>query len=136
MRACLQATGVHIASKQASKRAGRGGWAGEVTGKKVLADVEAAEIVRVSGTNVIGSLLCCREAVRVMRAQPGSPVPIYHIFNMGFSRWGAGFTKSAATHKCTKVALTQLTDSLAAELRESGAWVARWLVSGYIYLVS
>lgn len=31
--------------------------AGEVTAKRLLADVEAAEVVRVVGTNVLGSLL-------------------------------------------------------------------------------
>lgn len=95
--------------------------AGEVTSKKLLADVEASEIVRVSGTNVLGSLLCCREAIRLMRLQEPSPTAIYHIFNMGFSRWGANFTKSACTHKMTKVALTQLTRSLTEELQAAGA---------------
>lgn len=94
--------------------------AGEVTSKKLLADVDAAEIVRVSGTNVVGSLLCCREAIRLMRLQDTSSKPIYHIFNMGFSRWGASFTKSACTHKSTKVALTQLTRSLSEELQAAG----------------
>lgn len=31
--------------------------AGEVTAKRLLADVEATEVVRVVGTNVLGSLL-------------------------------------------------------------------------------
>ncbi|KAL3678632.1 hypothetical protein R1sor_021588 [Riccia sorocarpa] len=94
--------------------------AGEVTSKKMLADVGTDEIIRVSGTNVIGSLLCCREAIRIMREQPPAPEPRYHIFNMGFSQWGAKFTKSACTHKATKIALTQLTESLSQELEASG----------------
>ncbi|CAK9216076.1 unnamed protein product [Sphagnum troendelagicum] len=94
--------------------------AGEVTSKKILADVEASEIVRVCGTNVIGSLLCCREAINVMRLQPSSELPIFHIFNMGFSQWGANFTKSSCTHKTTKVALTQLTSSLSSEIQAAG----------------
>ncbi|KAL2609890.1 hypothetical protein R1flu_028463 [Riccia fluitans] len=94
--------------------------AGEVTSKKLLADVDTDEIIRVSGTNVIGSLLCCREAIRVMRGQPLAAEPRYHIFNMGFSQWGAKFTKSACTHKATKIALTQLTESLSEELKASG----------------
>ena len=36
-------------------------------------------------------------------------------------RWGASLSKSAATHKATKAALTQLTRSLAEELQEAGA---------------
>lgn len=39
---------------------------------------------------------------------------------MGFSQWGASATKSACTHKATKMALTQLNKSLAEELQEAG----------------
>ncbi|CAM6090616.1 unnamed protein product [Calypogeia fissa] len=94
--------------------------AGEITAKKLLADVDADEIIRVSRTNVVGSLLCCREAIRLMREQGSSSQPMYHIFNMGFSQWGAKFTKSACTHKATKIALTQLTESLSEELKTAG----------------
>ena len=93
---------------------------GEVTSKRILCDIEPEEIVRVSNTNVLGSLLCCREAIHIMKQQPSSELPIYHIFNMGFSRWGAKFTRSAATHKMTKVALTQLSVSLNEELKNAG----------------
>ena len=34
--------------------------AGQVTRKRVLADLDAAEIADVVGVNVLGSLLCCR----------------------------------------------------------------------------
>lgn len=65
--------------------------AGEVTAKRLLADVAAEEVVRVVGTNVVGSLLGCRQAVALMREQPGAggPEPRYHIYNFGFSPWGA-----------------------------------------------
>jgi NAD(P)-dependent dehydrogenase (short-subunit alcohol dehydrogenase family) len=39
---------------------------------------------------------------------------------MGFSQWGANATKSACTHKSTKMALTQLNKSLADDLAEAG----------------
>jgi hypothetical protein len=39
---------------------------------------------------------------------------------MGFSQWGASATKSACTHKSTKMALTQLNSSLADDLAEAG----------------
>ena len=55
-----------------------------------------------------------------MRQQPEQAHPAYHIFNLGFSRWGASFSKSACTHKATKSALTQLTQSLTEELQEAG----------------
>jgi hypothetical protein len=48
--------------------------------------------VQVVGTNVLGSLLGSREAIRVMRRQPPSKQPIYHVFNCGFSAWGAKVT--------------------------------------------
>ena len=35
-------------------------------------------------------------------------------------RWGASFSKSACTHKATKAALNQLTQSLSEELKEAG----------------
>lgn len=94
--------------------------AGEVTAKRLLADVEAGEVVRVVGTNVIGSLLGSQQAVRLMRQQPATDQPAYHIFNCGFSKWGAKLTKSAVTHKATKRALSQLMESLADELKEAG----------------
>jgi NAD(P)-dependent dehydrogenase (short-subunit alcohol dehydrogenase family) len=40
--------------------------------------------------------------------------------SMGFSQWGASATKSACTHKSTKMALTQLNKSLADDLAEAG----------------
>ena len=39
---------------------------------------------------------------------------------MSLRRWGASFSKSACTHKATKAALSQLTQSLSEELKEAG----------------
>ena len=39
-----------------------------------------------TGSNVMGSLLGSREAIRCMREQPAQPTPGYHIFNLGFSK--------------------------------------------------
>eukprot|EP00193_Tetraselmis_chui_P006951 CAMPEP_0177764678 /NCGR_PEP_ID=MMETSP0491_2-20121128/7538_1 /TAXON_ID=63592 /ORGANISM="Tetraselmis chuii, Strain PLY429" /LENGTH=327 /DNA_ID=CAMNT_0019280879 /DNA_START=291 /DNA_END=1274 /DNA_ORIENTATION=- len=85
-----------------------------------LMDMEPAEIVEVAGTNVIGSMLCCRAAVRLMKAQPQAASPIYHIYNCGFSSWGASFSSSTAPHKATKRALAQLTATLSEELKAAG----------------
>ena len=46
------------------------------------------------GTNVLGSLLGSQAALRLMLRQPvaagpSGAGPSYHIFNTGFSRWGA-----------------------------------------------
>lgn len=38
--------------------------AGQVTRKRVLADLDVTEIADVVGANVLGSLLCCRCGVR------------------------------------------------------------------------
>lgn len=64
---------------------------GEVTAKRLLSEVDAAEVVRVVGTNVTGSLLGCQQAIRLMQAQPAAAggEPVHHIFNFGFSKWGA-----------------------------------------------
>ncbi len=76
---------------------------------------------RRAGANLTGSLLGSRAAVRLMRAQPAAPRPAYHIFNLGFSGWGARFSRTAATHKASKTGLTALTAALAQELRAAGA---------------
>jgi len=85
-----------------------------------LMDMEPEEIVEVAGTNVTGSMLCCREAIRLMKSQPESAVPVYHIYNCGFSSWGASFSSSTAPHKATKRALAQLTSTVAEELKAAG----------------
>lgn len=70
--------------------------AGQVTSKKLLADVAADEIEAAVGSNVLGSLLGSRAAVGLMRRQPKpTEGPEYHIFNLGFSSWGAAFSKTA-----------------------------------------
>ena len=129
--------------------------------------VAPGEIVKVSATNMTGTLLCCQKAVRVMQRQPGgigggseqrSPINTegaaakppkppntgtaagpkadafgalflgsprakpqrYHVYNFGFSRWGASFSKSTCSHKATKRGVAQLTQSLSEELLEAG----------------
>ncbi|KAG1666358.1 hypothetical protein FOA52_007896 [Chlamydomonas sp. UWO 241] len=90
--------------------------AGSVTSKRLLADVPGDEIVAAVGANVLGSLLGSRAAVRVMRAQAPNTQPLYHVFNLGFTSWGASLSKTAVTHKSTKRSLSQLTASLREEL--------------------
>eukprot|EP00955_Chlamydomonas_euryale_P110307 365990-Chlamydomonas_euryale.AAC.37 len=97
--------------------------AGAVTSKRLLADVPADEIAAAVGANVLGSLFGSRAAIRLMRSQPAAPGPAYHVFNLGFSSWGASFSKTAATHKSTKRSLTQLTASLVEELRAAGGCI-------------
>ena len=109
--------------------------AGMVSPREPLFDVEPAEVVRVCNTNLTGAILCCQKAVRLDAAPGrglagrissgaefnggGSPQR-YHVYNFGFSQWGASFSKSTCTHKATKRGLSQLTASLAEELLEVG----------------
>eukprot|EP00884_Botryococcus_braunii_P005386 jgi/Botrbrau1/14849/Bobra.0326s0003.1 len=115
--------------------------AGQVTSKRLLADVPASEIAAVAGVNVVGSLLGCREATGSQFIHRKGQAPgAAHCNNIltststgprgfsavggegraGFSSWGAALSKTAVTHKATKTALTQLTASLCQELQDSG----------------
>ncbi|KAK3238257.1 chlorophyll(ide) b reductase, variant 2 [Cymbomonas tetramitiformis] len=94
--------------------------AGVVSEKVPLFEVSTEDIATVCSTNVLGSMLGCREAILTMRAQADSPVPVYHVFNFGFSAWGALFSSSTCSHKATKKALAQLTTSLSEELTKAG----------------
>ena len=96
--------------------------AGMVSARETLLDVEPSEVVRVCNTNLTGAVLCCQKAAKIMVRQSsrGSAsgfqhVP-FHVYNFGFSTWGASFSRSTCTHKATKRGLSQLTVSLAAEL--------------------
>ena len=88
----------------------------------------ALEVIQVCNTNLTGAILCCQKAVRLMQAQPaagksnppGATPQSYHVYNTGFSAWGASFSKSTCTHKATKRGLSQLTQSLSEELVEAG----------------
>jgi len=107
--------------------------AGMVSSRQPLFDIDASEVVRVCNTNLTGAILCCQKAVKLMRRQGASGTggsgegsgssstnrsssQRYHVYNFGFSRWGASFSKSTCTHKATKRGLSQLTVSLTEEL--------------------
>ena len=98
--------------------------AGMVSARETLLDVEPSEVVRVCNTNLTGAVLCCQKAAKIMvrqrrgslqRGDASGDVP-FHVYNFGFSTWGASFSRSTCTHKATKRGLSQLTVSLAAEL--------------------
>lgn len=68
--------------------------AGQVTRKKLLHELQPADIASAVGCNVLGSLLCCRAAIALMKAHheqqqgkvgdaaaaPAAQQPLYHIF--------------------------------------------------------
>jgi len=94
-----------------------------VSSREPLMCIEPSEVVQVCNTNLTGAILCCQKAVRVMQRQPHGTDPetrqLYHVYNFGFSQWGASFSKSTCTHKATKRGLSQLTHSLSQELTEA-----------------
>eukprot|EP00898_Chlorokybus_atmophyticus_P006767 jgi/Chlat1/7091/Chrsp57S06729 len=67
-------------------------------------------------TNTLGVLLCCREAIRLMRDQKGGG----HIFNMDGAGADGGATPRFAAYGATKRSLLQLSKSLQAELKLLG----------------
>lgn len=102
--------------------------AGKVTAIRPLHELGAEEIVAACNANLLGALLCTRAAIGLMASQPqpgaaasdAGGAPAYQIWNFGFSKYGASFSRSAATHKATKVGLSQLTASANEELRAAG----------------
>lgn len=81
-----------------------------------LVEQTGEDIVAVVETNVLGVMLSCREAIRVMRSQPGGG----HVFNMDGAGADGGATPRFAAYGATKRSLAQLGKSLNAELRAAG----------------
>jgi chlorophyll(ide) b reductase len=94
------------------------GTAGQM--KRSLWELLPEDIMETCATNLAGSHLLCREAIRVMDGQPNTDKPAYHIFNMGFSRTGALLSRSNIPHKASKLGVAFLTEFLARELRFAG----------------
>ncbi|CAM9772023.1 unnamed protein product [Chrysoparadoxa australica] len=90
--------------------------AGSVGGRKPLSELSPEEISSVVGTNLIGSLLCCRQAIQLMKVFQDQKGVCGAIFNMD----GAGTQVSQlyAAYGATKRSMPQLSASLAAELKE------------------
>lgn len=113
--------------------------AGMVSARESLLNIEPSEVVQVCNTNLTGAILCCQKAVKIMTRQQSNSdgsttrsgsssismtnqsqtIP-FHVYNFGFSKWGASFSKSTCTHKATKRGLSQLTVSLTEELKAAG----------------
>ncbi|GAB4813022.1 hypothetical protein N2152v2_000068 [Parachlorella kessleri] len=82
----------------------------------LLSECTDDEIVSVVETNMLGVLLCCKEAIRIMGKQPTGG----HIFNMDGAGADGGATPRFAPYGATKRSLEQLGKSLSAELRLLG----------------
>ena len=77
-----------------------------------LADSDPAVLREVVLTNSLGSLLCCREAIRMMSDQSGGG----HVFNLLGAGSDGGPTLKYAAYGHTKAGLVQLTKTLAGEV--------------------
>lgn len=86
---------------------------------KALADTPVLDIASIVATNLTGSLLCAREAIRAMSGQLGGG----HIFNMDGAGSSGGRTPRYAVYGATKAALPQLMASLASETASLGVGV-------------
>lgn len=86
---------------------------------KPLADIPVADVASIVATNLTGTLLCAREAVRTMSSQLGGG----HIFNMDGAGSRGNATPRYAVYGATKAALPQLMASLVCETRDLGIGV-------------
>ena len=88
--------------------------------KAPLWELDASDIMETCTTNLFGSILMSRLAVDIMSHQPSENVPLYHIFNMGFSSTGAKFSRSNVPHKASKLGVAAMSRFLAREVHKQG----------------
>ncbi|MEC9486658.1 MAG: SDR family oxidoreductase [Prosthecochloris sp.] len=88
--------------------------------KAPLWELSSDDLLSVCSTNLCGSLLMSRAALDIMMQQPGSPSPAYHIFNFGFTSFGARFSRSPVPHKASKTGVAAITRHLSEELERCG----------------
>ncbi|PIA65008.1 hypothetical protein AQUCO_00100464v1 [Aquilegia coerulea] len=89
--------------------------AGTNKGFRPLLEFADEDIEQIVSTNLVGSLLCTREAMRVMRSQEKGG----HIFNMDGAGSGGSSTPLTAVYGSTKCGLRQLQSSLLKECKRS-----------------
>jgi len=88
--------------------------------KRPLWELGSEDICEVCATNLAGTMMASAVAVNLMLRQPPSRRPVYHIFNMGFSWFGAGFSRTSVPHRTSKLAVATVTALLQKELRAKG----------------
>ena len=86
--------------------------------KAPLWELDPSDMQETCTTNLFGSMLMSKLAVDIMSQQPSEDVPLYHIFNMGFSSTGARFSRSNVPHKASKLGVAAVTRFLKQELQE------------------
>ncbi|KAM7512827.1 hypothetical protein LguiB_011702 [Lonicera macranthoides] len=93
--------------------------AGTNKGFRPLLQFSNEDIQQIVSTNLVGSILCTREAMRVMRGQNKGG----HIFNMDGAGSGGSSTPLTAVYGSTKCGLRQLQSSLLKECKRSNVGV-------------
>eukprot|EP00252_Welwitschia_mirabilis_P010632 TRINITY_DN2401_c0_g1_i2.p1 TRINITY_DN2401_c0_g1~~TRINITY_DN2401_c0_g1_i2.p1 ORF type:complete len:335 (+),score=58.41 TRINITY_DN2401_c0_g1_i2:113-1117(+) len=83
---------------------------------KPLVENEDESLMEVVATNALGSMICCREAIRMMSSQSRGG----HIFNMDGAGSDGRPTPRYAAYGATKRSIVHLTKSLQAELKMQG----------------
>lgn len=81
-----------------------------------IIDQDPSTIEEVVKTNALGTLLCCREAMRTMATQKDENIIGYHIFNMEGAGSDGMETRKYAAYGFTKAGLSQLTKTLNKEM--------------------
>ncbi|KAJ4822597.1 putative chlorophyll(ide) b reductase nyc1, chloroplastic [Turnera subulata] len=89
--------------------------AGTNKGFRPLLQFSDEDIKQIVSTNLVGSILCTQEAMRVMMNQPRGG----HIFNMDGAGSGGSSTPLTAVYGSTKCGLRQLHSSLLKECKRS-----------------
>lgn len=89
--------------------------AGTNKGFRPLLEFTDEDITQIVSTNLVGSVLCTREAMRLMINQPKGG----HIFNMDGAGSGGSSTPLTAVYGSTKCGLRQLQSSLLKECKRS-----------------
>lgn len=88
--------------------------AGKVAPTAMLVDMDLSRLQDILETNVLGAILCCREAARTMSASRGGAGGALVMISSAASRHGSAGMMS--DYACTKGAIDSLTISLAKEL--------------------
>ena len=92
--------------------------AGISPGKRAVADFEADELARLIAVNVVGTMLCCREAVRRMSsARGGAGGAIVNVSSMAAVTGGR---PGSSHYAATKAAVDAFTIGLAKEVATEG----------------
>ena len=106
--------------------------AGVNGGRRALIDVPVDQVELVVRVNLLGILLCSKEAIRVMQDQPSGG----YLFNTVGSGVKGGGTPGYACYGATKRGLPQLTDSLNKEISDGVQGYDKKVVKGDVKVYS